>query len=162
MLTLYQFEISPFCDKVRRILHYKRLAGTRGVPDLDAIGEELADRYGPVPATVDTLMRLIELRPWLKDARVVRARQRGTSDVLGDDALARDRLTEIAKGVLEPAGYQRIETPTFESTQLFARGDGRSQRLAPSPPVPEGAQFPDHFRRTVIACALRLAHPRFP
>ena len=23
MITLYQFEISPFCDKVRRILHYK-------------------------------------------------------------------------------------------------------------------------------------------
>jgi histidyl-tRNA synthetase len=51
---------------------------------------------------------------------------RGTFDVLGDDALARDRLTEIAKGVLEPAGYQRIETPTFESTQLFARGVGES------------------------------------
>jgi len=24
MITLFQFEISPFCDKVRRILHYKR------------------------------------------------------------------------------------------------------------------------------------------
>ena len=24
MITLYQFEISPFCDKVRRILHWKR------------------------------------------------------------------------------------------------------------------------------------------
>lgn len=25
MITLYQFEISPFCDKVRRILNYKKL-----------------------------------------------------------------------------------------------------------------------------------------
>ena len=25
MLTLYQFEISPFCDKIRRILNYKRV-----------------------------------------------------------------------------------------------------------------------------------------
>ncbi len=24
MITLYQFEISPFCDKIRRVLHYKR------------------------------------------------------------------------------------------------------------------------------------------
>ena len=24
MLTLYQFEISPFCDKARRILHWKK------------------------------------------------------------------------------------------------------------------------------------------
>jgi histidyl-tRNA synthetase len=51
---------------------------------------------------------------------------RGTFDVLGDDALARDRLVEIAKGILEPAGYARIETPTFEATQLFARGVGES------------------------------------
>jgi histidyl-tRNA synthetase len=51
---------------------------------------------------------------------------RGTSDVLGDDALARDRLEAIARGILEPAGYERIETPTFESTALFARGVGES------------------------------------
>jgi histidyl-tRNA synthetase len=51
---------------------------------------------------------------------------RGTFDVLGDDALARDRLTETARGVLEPAGYARIETPAFESTALFARGVGAS------------------------------------
>ena len=51
---------------------------------------------------------------------------RGTFDVLGDDALARDRLEKIARGILEPAGYERIETPMFESTALFARGVGES------------------------------------
>jgi histidyl-tRNA synthetase len=51
---------------------------------------------------------------------------RGTFDVLGDDALARDRLEQIARGILEPAGYERIETPMFESTALFARGVGES------------------------------------
>jgi histidyl-tRNA synthetase len=51
---------------------------------------------------------------------------RGTFDVLGDDALARDRLVEIARGILEPAGYSRIETPAFELTELFARGVGES------------------------------------
>ncbi len=51
---------------------------------------------------------------------------RGTSDVLGDDALARDRLEATARGILEPAGYERIETPIFESTALFARGVGES------------------------------------
>jgi transcription-repair coupling factor (superfamily II helicase) len=69
-------------DESQRLLFYKRLAGIRGVPDLEAIGEELADRYGPVPAFVDTLLRLMELRRWLKDARVVRARQRGTAILL--------------------------------------------------------------------------------
>jgi len=51
---------------------------------------------------------------------------RGTFDVLGEDALARDRLEQIARGILEPAGYERIETPMFESTSLFARGVGES------------------------------------
>ncbi len=46
--------------------------------------------------------------------------------MLGDDALARDRLVDVARGILEPAGYGRIETPTFESTSLFARGVGES------------------------------------
>ena len=51
---------------------------------------------------------------------------RGTFDVLGDDALARDELAATAKRVLERAGYERIETPTFEATELFARGVGES------------------------------------
>jgi histidyl-tRNA synthetase len=51
---------------------------------------------------------------------------RGTFDVLGDAALARAELERTAKGILERAGYARIETPTFEATELFARGVGES------------------------------------
>jgi histidyl-tRNA synthetase len=51
---------------------------------------------------------------------------KGTFDILGDDALARDILTESAKRILDGAGYERIETPTFEATELFARGVGES------------------------------------
>jgi histidyl-tRNA synthetase len=51
---------------------------------------------------------------------------KGTFDVLGDDALARDALLGTAQGILERAGYERIETPTFEATELFARGVGES------------------------------------
>jgi transcription-repair coupling factor (superfamily II helicase) len=69
-------------DVSQRLVFYKRLVGIRGVPDLEAIAEEMGDRYGPVPAAVDTLFRLMELRRWLKDARVVRARQRGPAVVL--------------------------------------------------------------------------------
>jgi histidyl-tRNA synthetase len=49
---------------------------------------------------------------------------KGTFDVLGEDALARDALVACAKRILERAGYARIETPTFEATELFARGVG--------------------------------------
>jgi histidyl-tRNA synthetase len=51
---------------------------------------------------------------------------RGTFDVLGDEADARATLEARAKATLEGAGYTRIETPTFEATELFARGVGES------------------------------------
>jgi histidyl-tRNA synthetase len=51
---------------------------------------------------------------------------RGTYDVLGEQAAARETLEGHARRVLERAGYERIETPTFEATELFARGVGES------------------------------------
>jgi len=51
---------------------------------------------------------------------------RGTSDVLGEQAAARAVVEERARALLEDAGYERIETPTFEATELFSRGVGAS------------------------------------
>jgi histidyl-tRNA synthetase len=51
---------------------------------------------------------------------------RGTYDVLGEQAAARTTLEGKARAILEGAGYERIETPTFEATELFARGVGAS------------------------------------
>jgi transcription-repair coupling factor (superfamily II helicase) len=64
-------------DVNQRLMLYKRLAGIRGVPDLDAIRDELVDRYGPIPPLVDTLMQLMALRRRLKDLHVVQLRRRG-------------------------------------------------------------------------------------
>lgn len=51
---------------------------------------------------------------------------KGTYDVLPADAAPRLALERIARRVLEGAGYERIETPIFEATELFARGVGAS------------------------------------
>lgn len=51
---------------------------------------------------------------------------RGTFDVLGEDATRRSALETRARSILEGAGYERIETPVFEATELFARGVGES------------------------------------
>ena len=51
---------------------------------------------------------------------------RGTHDILGEQAWARARLEARAGALLEGAGYERIETPAFEATELFARGVGAS------------------------------------
>jgi histidyl-tRNA synthetase len=51
---------------------------------------------------------------------------RGTFDVLGEQAAARTMLEARARSILEGAGYERIETPAFEATELFQRGVGES------------------------------------
>src|SRR5205807_2814421 len=51
---------------------------------------------------------------------------RGTFDVLGEQAADRTALESRARSILEGAGYERIETPVFEATELFARGVGES------------------------------------
>src|SRR5579864_3998784 len=49
---------------------------------------------------------------------------RGTRDILPDDATAWRWLLDTHRGVVESFGYRLIETPVFESTELFARGVG--------------------------------------
>jgi histidyl-tRNA synthetase len=51
---------------------------------------------------------------------------RGTFDVLGESSAARAILEDRARTILGGAGYERIETPAFEATELFARGVGES------------------------------------
>jgi histidyl-tRNA synthetase len=51
---------------------------------------------------------------------------RGTFDVLPGDSARRARIESTARGLLEAAGYRRIETPAFEATELFARGVGEA------------------------------------
>src|SRR5246500_4294035 len=51
---------------------------------------------------------------------------RGTFDVLPEDAARRRLLEDHARRILGAAGYERIETPAFESTELFARGVGEA------------------------------------
>ncbi|MDP9122781.1 MAG: histidine--tRNA ligase, partial [Acidobacteriota bacterium] len=51
---------------------------------------------------------------------------RGTFDVLPAGASRREQLEEQARRILGAAGFGRIETPTFESTELFARGVGEA------------------------------------
>src|SRR5579863_4513600 len=51
---------------------------------------------------------------------------KGTYDVLPQDMERRRALANHAERILGAAGYRRIETPVFESTELFARGVGEA------------------------------------
>lgn len=49
---------------------------------------------------------------------------KGTKDILPDEAEKREAFLEAVRGVYARYGYRRIDTPVFESEQLFARGIG--------------------------------------
>ena len=51
---------------------------------------------------------------------------RGTFDILPESAQQRKLVEAEADRILGAAGYRRIETPTFEATDLFARGVGEA------------------------------------
>jgi histidyl-tRNA synthetase len=51
---------------------------------------------------------------------------RGTFDILPESAAQRRVVEEQVEKILGAAGYRRIETPTFEATELFARGVGEA------------------------------------
>ncbi len=54
---------------------------------------------------------------------------RGTYDVLPADIERREVLAGHAERIFAAAGYGRIETPVFESTELFSRGVGASSDI---------------------------------
>jgi histidyl-tRNA synthetase len=49
---------------------------------------------------------------------------KGTHDILGEEAASREAVESKARAILAGAGYERIETPVLEATELFARGVG--------------------------------------
>jgi histidyl-tRNA synthetase len=51
---------------------------------------------------------------------------RGTFDVLPEQGRARRRVERAAAEILARAGYAPIQTPSFEDTELFERGVGKS------------------------------------
>ncbi len=51
---------------------------------------------------------------------------RGTFDILPEQGRARARLQQVAAELFARAGYEPIQTPSFEDTDLFERGVGKS------------------------------------
>ena len=51
-------------------------------------------------------------------------RPRGSADILPDDQPYWSHVYSTASKVANQFGYQRIDTPTFEDTNLFQRGVG--------------------------------------
>jgi histidyl-tRNA synthetase len=84
---------------------------------------------------------------------------RGTFDVLGESALARERVEEQARTILTRAGYSRIETPAFEATELFARGVGEATDVVQKEMYTfENGEFTLRPEGTAPVCRAYLEH----
>lgn len=57
-------------DTEQRLVHYRRLSSIKEPDELDEIAAELHDRYGPLPDEVENLIKLMDLKHWLKMAGV--------------------------------------------------------------------------------------------
>jgi transcription-repair coupling factor (superfamily II helicase) len=74
-----------------RLNLYHRLARTQAVSDVERMAEEIADRFGPPPPPVDTLLRAARIRAMARDLGVARI-------TAGPEAVALD---------LEPGAEER-------------------------------------------------------
>jgi transcription-repair coupling factor (superfamily II helicase) len=63
-------------DENQRLAFYRRLAEVTSSEELDEVAVELRERYGPIPALVDSFLRVMDLRRTLKAYMVVRATKR--------------------------------------------------------------------------------------
>ncbi len=107
-------------DERQRLVLYKRLAQVRGMPDLEALREELSDRFGPVPPLVDTLLQLMELRRWLKDLRVRSVRRRGDTVILELDPATPLTVEMLMERIRGSGGRLRLASGSALQVRLGA------------------------------------------
>ena len=99
-----------------RLEIYRRLAQVRTEADLAALGDELVDRYGPVPEAVDNLMAVARFRMLCRDA--------GLTDVISAGAMIRFSPAEL------PDSRQMRLARLYPGSKILK---GASQVLIPRP-----------------------------
>jgi transcription-repair coupling factor (superfamily II helicase) len=131
-------------DEGQRLALYRKLAGARTVDDADAVAEEISDRYGAAPETVQHLVEVVRLRALARDA--------------GIGAITRDRERIILKpsaGWTPTSEEERRLTGQFRGRLTFAPG---ALRLRPT------ARFADDVEwiRQVLLTLRGLTRRREP
>jgi len=115
-------------DVNQRLVWYKRLAALRRAEDRVLLAEELRDRYGPVPAIVEALLEVMDLRRRMKTLGVVEAKVRGvrlavqfhpTSPV--DPGSLVELVQADRRRSLQPDGTLAVPLASGEGADLLAQ-----------------------------------------
>src|SRR5665648_553426 len=86
-------------------------------------------RYTQATATLRFLPRSVKITPSLQIWAGRMQGPKGTYDVLPGKQPLRYRAIRKASKIMGAAGYQHINTPAFEDTELFVRGVGTSSDI---------------------------------
>jgi transcription-repair coupling factor (superfamily II helicase) len=111
--------------EIAKIDVHRRIAAAREPADLEALREELEDRFGPVPDAVDSLLKLQEARVKLGRAGARTAELRGDRLVIApvelDSTQAKALRADLGEVVYESLKRTlRIGMPDDEAERLRA------------------------------------------
>ena len=117
---------------------YKRLANAESHEALDALAEEIADRFGALPEPAEAFLRVMALRPALKRLAIESLKANEGTAVLRfhpDSPVDRDRLIGLAKAApekfgLRPGGVFTLKLDAEDWESMARRLEGFLQDLA--------------------------------
>jgi transcription-repair coupling factor (superfamily II helicase) len=113
-------------DPHQRLVFYKRLSSARSEEEIDNMGEELVDRFGPIPSPALNLLEAMKLRQLLTRLRVTKLNLSGERAVI-----AFDESSEISPqgivGLVQENSDRFQFTPSFEL--ILSIGKGRGQEI---------------------------------
>ena len=95
-------------DLTQRLTLYRRLASLNDEAEIEAMGAEIHDRFGPPPPEVDMLMRLVKIKALCRRANVEKldAGAKGLTLAFRDNAFAKPAA--LVKWVQEQGPFVRV------------------------------------------------------
>ena len=146
-------------NPVERLDLYRRLGDVESVEDAVAFRDELADRFGPIPAEVETLLTLARMKPDAQALRLPRVTWKNQRLFLSvpepeDDAYFHEHLFKPFLRALDDLGHRYVlktsqkgrlrailqSVPTLaEATRLLSSLADRTTELGPAVPEPTEA-----------------------
>jgi transcription-repair coupling factor (superfamily II helicase) len=88
---------------------YKKIASIMSQADLDALCQELADRFGPLPDEVQSLLSLAEIRVICKRLSIASLKERGGSVTVEFSKVAKVSVERLLRLIKESGGRVKLD-----------------------------------------------------
>jgi len=109
------------CDPHQRLVFYKRLSSARSEEEIDDMGKELVDRFGPIPPPALNLLEAIKLKQLLTRLRVRKLNLSGERAVIAF-AESSEISPQRIVGLVQENSDRFQFTPSFELILSIGKG----------------------------------------